>query len=123
MKELTTEPDFASALDETGVAVIDFFTTWCGPCKTMSPVLEALSKEYEKDENKSFVKFFKVDCDKLNVIADKYDIEVVPTFIFFVKGKKFDTATGGKSKEDFKKLVESAIKKYEKVLSDPDVAA
>ncbi|MDH8701631.1 thioredoxin 1 [Dysgonomonadaceae bacterium PH5-43] len=62
--------------------LVDFFATWCGPCKMMHPVVEELAKEL-----KGKVRVLKVDIDKNTSLANKYKIQSVPTFIFFKKGE------------------------------------
>lgn len=115
MKELKTETEFRDALKESKIAVVDFLTTWCGPCKAVSPILEDLSEDYEKDE-KNITKFFKVDCDILNKVADEFNIQSVPTVVFFVDGvKKGDFIVGGKPKETYKKTIDGIIEKSQKV--------
>ncbi|KAH3669393.1 hypothetical protein OGAPHI_001514 [Ogataea philodendri] len=63
-------------------AFVDFYATWCGPCKAISPVVEKLS-ETHKD-----VKFFKVDVDDAQDIAAEYAISAMPTFMTFKDGRK-----------------------------------
>jgi len=67
--------------------VVDFFATWCGPCKMQSPILEGLEKDFDT------FKIVKCDVDEAPAIADKCKIRVVPTMICFkggVAGKKHE---------------------------------
>lgn len=75
---VTTQAEFDEALKHSGLVVVDFFATWCGPCKMISPILEKFSQEY------STVKFVKVDVDQLPAIAQEYEVTAMPT-IFFIK--------------------------------------
>ena len=61
--------------------VIDFYTTWCGPCKMMAPVMESLSGSY-----KGKVDFYKVDIEKERELADLFGITSIPTFVFWPVG-------------------------------------
>lgn len=61
--------------------LIDFFATWCGPCKMMSPVVEELGKELAGE-----VRVLKIDVDKNESLAGEYNIQSVPTFMLFKKG-------------------------------------
>lgn len=64
-------------------AVIDFYTTWCGPCKMMAPVVESLAEKYAGK-----IDFYKVDIDQESELASVFGISSIPTFLFIpVKGK------------------------------------
>eukprot|EP01024_Parvocaulis_polyphysoides_P060270 TRINITY_DN65512_c0_g1_i1.p2 TRINITY_DN65512_c0_g1~~TRINITY_DN65512_c0_g1_i1.p2 ORF type:complete len:111 (-),score=18.36 TRINITY_DN65512_c0_g1_i1:115-447(-) len=63
------------------LVVVDFFATWCGPCKRIAPALAELS------ESESDVVFLKVDVDVCEDIAGKYEVESMPTFLFFKSGE------------------------------------
>ena len=66
-------------------AVIDFYTTWCGPCKMMAPVVESLAEKYAGK-----IDFYKVDIDQESELASVFGISSIPTFLFIpVKGKPF----------------------------------
>lgn len=62
--------------------LVDFFATWCGPCQTMSPVLDELKKVYGEK-----IRIIKIDVDKNPAIADQFKIRGVPTIILFKEGK------------------------------------
>ena len=74
--------------------LVDFFATWCGPCKMLAPVVEALSKEYD-----GRVAFGKIDIDQ-NQKAAEYGIQAVPTLKFFKGGEVVGEVIGVTSKED-----------------------
>lgn len=71
------------------LVVIDFFATWCGPCHMIAPKFAELSLKYLS------VKFLKVDVDKCQFTAVKYDIKAMPTFIFIKQNKEVDRIRGG----------------------------
>jgi thioredoxin 1 len=62
--------------------LVDFYATWCGPCKTMSPVLDELKKVYGDK-----IRVIKIDVDKNPAIADQFKIRGVPTFMLFKQSK------------------------------------
>lgn len=94
---------FESKLAEAAgkLIIVDFFATWCGPCKTIAPQLEQLEQEL------SDVVFLKVDVDQCEDLAHKYNINAMPTFVFIKGGKQIDCFTGAnvpKLKEYLTKL-------------------
>ena len=72
---------------------MDFYATWCGPCKMFGPIFEEVSKE--KDMN-----FIKLDVDKYSDIAREYGVMSIPTMILFRDGKEVKRHTGFMSKDD-----------------------
>lgn len=66
-----------SDLIMNGLVLVDFYASWCGPCKMMHPIIEAISKEYQD------LKIIKVDVDKNEDIAREYSIMSIPTLILF----------------------------------------
>jgi thioredoxin len=71
--------------------VIDFYATWCGPCKVISPVFDKLAKPHEASTS---IIFAKVDVDKAKDVAQACNITAMPTFQFFTHGKKIDEVKG-----------------------------
>lgn len=69
--------------------LVDFYATWCGPCKMVAPFVEELS-----DEMKGKAKVVKVDIDQSDDIASQYNIRSVPTLMFFKDGKVVDQISG-----------------------------
>ena len=90
-------------LKEKGVVVVDFWATWCGPCKMIAPIVEEL------DEEMSNVKFVKVDVDKNPQIANQYKIVSIPTLKIFKDGKLINTLIGFKTKDALKIDVEACL--------------
>jgi len=77
-----------SEIPSTGVVVIDFFATWCGPCKVIAPKFEELSKAYPS------IAFLKVDVDEAAELAEKFNIRAMPTFVFLLNGNVVKTIEG-----------------------------
>ena len=84
--------------------IVDFWAEWCGPCKAIAPVVEELAKEYTGK-----VEFAKVNIDNAPILASNYGVMSIPTLIVFKDGKPASQVIGFKSKEDLKKLLNSAL--------------
>ncbi len=85
-----TDATFESEiLKHDGVAVVDFWAEWCGPCKMIGPVVEQLAGEYAGK-----VKVGKVDVDADNKYAQMYNVRSIPTLLFFKGGKVVDQVIG-----------------------------
>jgi thioredoxin 1 len=89
---------------ESGITVVDFFATWCGPCKMLAPVLEGLSGEMEGK-----AKFIKVDIDQSLELASEFQIASVPTMVIFKDGKKVEQLVGFLPKEKIQQAVEANL--------------
>ncbi len=86
------------------VVVMDFFATWCGPCKMLAPIFESLSKEMNDK-----VDFAKVDIDRSLEIAQEYKISSVPTMIIFKNGKEVQRMVGFMPKEKLKSKIKAHL--------------
>ncbi|XP_063600837.1 thioredoxin-2-like [Penaeus indicus] len=96
--QVKDQEDFTKQLNEAGnkLVVIDFYATWCGPCKMIAPKLEELS------QSMSDVVFLKVDVDECEDIAQDNQIACMPTFLYMKNGQKLDSLSGA----NYDKLVE-----------------
>ena len=84
------------------LTLVDFFATWCGPCKMMHPVLEQL-----KEETGDSLRIIKIDIDKNEALMEQYRIQSVPTLMLFRKGDALWRQSGAMSLSDLKKVVNS----------------
>ena len=91
-------------LKATVPVLVDFWAPWCGPCKTMLPIVEELSKEYEGK-----AKIVKINVDENIEIPGKFGVMSIPTFILFKNGEAMKTFVGTKSKEDVKKEIDALL--------------
>ncbi|MDX2183134.1 MAG: thioredoxin [Gemmatimonadaceae bacterium] len=80
-------------INHDGLAMVDFWAEWCGPCKMIAPTVEALATEYQGK-----VKVAKVDVDANNEWAQKYGVRSIPTLLFFKGGKVVDQIVGAMPK-------------------------
>ncbi|RAK96033.1 thioredoxin family protein [Aspergillus ibericus CBS 121593] len=93
-------PVIFKALTSSGPVVVDFFATWCGPCKAVAPVVGKLSETYTN------VRFIQVDVDKVRSVAQELEVRAMPTFVLFKDGQLQEKrVVGGNMKE-----LEAAIK-------------
>ncbi|WP_040327373.1 thioredoxin [Clostridium ihumii] len=90
--------------NKEGVVVVDFFATWCGPCKMLSPVFSSLGEEMKFKTD-----FLKVDIDESEILARRFKVNTVPTVIIFENGQEMDRLIGFIPKENLKEKVESYL--------------
>ena len=80
-------------INEDRIVFIDFYATWCMPCKTMSPIIEEIARENKE------VKFVKIDIDKNEELAIKYNVMSIPTMLVMKNGEVIKTFVGVTNKE------------------------
>ena len=86
------------------LTVVDFWAPWCKPCKTLAPILEEISSEYNGK-----LQICKVNLEKSYALATKYQILSIPTLLFFKQGRPVRDLVGLKSKFKIKKTINSLI--------------
>jgi thioredoxin 1 len=84
--------------------LVDFFATWCGPCKTLAPILKQV-----KDQLGDRISIIKIDVDKNQQIASQYQVRGVPTMILFQNGKQLWRQSGILSSSDLIKVIAEKI--------------
>lgn len=90
-----SDDDFTKFVLESGrPAVVDFWATWCAPCRSLDSILEEMAEEY-----KGRISFFKVDVNESNATTSKYAVRNLPMILFFNGGEVVDQAVGSQSKE------------------------
>ncbi|MDX1595926.1 MAG: thioredoxin [Nitrosopumilaceae archaeon] len=83
-----TQENFDQIVSSDTPTLVDFWAEWCGPCKSMHPVFESLSKKYPK------IQFARVNVDNNQNIAMRYGVQSIPTFIMFKGGMQVDQMMG-----------------------------
>ena len=102
MAEILTAENFKEKVEDAkGTVLVDFFATWCGPCKMIAPVIEQISEEYAE---KAAV--YKLDVDEAQEIAMKYGIMSIPTLVFFKDGQVEERIRGAVSKAELTDAME-----------------
>lgn len=86
--------------------IVDFFATWCGPCKTLAPILEEIGKEFEQQ-----IDIYKIDIDKENELAAAFGIRSVPTMLLCPISENPQLLQGAAPKSELKRAVEQFLLK------------
>lgn len=102
VKHITNKNFEQEVVKEDKLVVLDFWATWCGPCRAIGPVVEELAEQYE---GKAVIG--KVNVDDESDLARKFKVMSIPTIMFFKNGELIDKVVGLRSKEDLEELIES----------------
>jgi thioredoxin 1 len=81
--------------------LVDFWAPWCGPCRSVGPIVDDLATQY-KDK----IRIAKVNVDESSVVAMKYQVTSIPTFILFKKGEVADRVLGALPRSEFVKFID-----------------
>ncbi len=102
-KELKSE-EFKSFVQQDKPVLVDFWATWCGPCRMMAPVVDAVSAEHPQD-----LAVGKVDVDQCPELARQFGIMSIPTLLLFKDGQVVDTLNGYHPKEALEDMINKAL--------------
>jgi thioredoxin 1 len=106
MKEvlhLTGDTFQTEVLDYEGVALVDFWAPWCGPCQMVGPVMEELVGEFDN------AKICKVNVDEEGSLAQQYEIMSIPAVYIFKNGEVQETIIGAQAKDTYKEAIQKYI--------------
>ncbi|KAM3341756.1 Thioredoxin H-type 1 [Capsicum chinense] len=84
---------FKKGVETKKLVVVDFTASWCGPCRFIAPILADIAKKMPH------VIFLKVDVDELKTVAEEWNVDAMPTFVFLKDGKEVDRVVGAKKEE------------------------
>ena len=101
------EDNFESVvLNSEKPVLVDFWAEWCGPCKMLTPTIEAIAKDY-KDKSS----IVKINVDDAPAIATKYGIRSIPSILLFSNGEVVEQRVGAVSKEELASILDKTIEK------------
>ncbi len=99
IKTLTSENFETEVLKESKTVLVDFWASWCGPCRMLSPVVDQIAEE-RKD-----IKVCKVNIDEQPELAQKFNVMSIPTLLVFRDGKQVNSSVGVRPKQDILNLL------------------
>ncbi len=100
-----TDDAFAEQIEShQGLAMVDFWATWCGPCQIIAPVVEQLAQEYEGK-----LKVAKLDVDSNQKTAMRFNVRSIPSVLFFKDGEHVETVVGAVPKTNLVDKIESLL--------------
>ena len=104
MAKVATDANFAELLNTDQPVLVDFWATWCGPCKAITPIVEEIAAEYE---GKAVVA--KCNVDECDDVPMEYGIRSIPTLLFFKGGEVVDKHVGAINKADLKAKIDALL--------------
>ena len=103
VKHLTTA-EFDSVVDNSPLTLVDFWATWCGPCRMVGPIIEKLGEKYE-----SSAVIAKVDVDAEGDLSLRFGIMSIPTVVFLKNGKEFERKIGVQSPQVYADILDQNL--------------
>lgn len=104
MSQVVTDTTFEEETDK-GLVLIDFWATWCGPCRMQAPILDQLSEEYDEDE----FRIVKMDVDENPQTPQQFGIMSIPTLLLKKDGQVVEKAVGVHSKEQLRQMIDQYL--------------
>ncbi len=98
-----TDDSFAQEIEQgEGLAVVDFWAEWCGPCRAVGPVIEAIADDYVGK-----VKVGKLDVDSNRQTTERFNVRSIPSILYFKDGELVETVVGVRSKTQLEELIQA----------------
>lgn len=104
MEKTVTDANFAEIINTDKLVMVDFWATWCGPCRALAPIVEELAAEYE---GKAVIG--KCNVDECQDIPMQFGIRSIPTLLFFKNGQLVDKLVGAMPKAQLAKKIDSLL--------------
>lgn len=99
------EQDFEAEVQQAKLPVlIDFYATWCGPCRRMAPQLDAVAREFE-----GRIKFVKVNIDEAPKLAQRFEVQAVPTLVWQTQGQVREVIVGGQTADQIRSRLAAGL--------------
>ena len=99
-----TKDTFEAALKNSAIVLVDYWATWCGPCRMMAPVIDEIAAEYD-----GRITVGKIDVDQEPDIAQRYGIMSIPTLILYKDGMPSATSVGVRPKAYLEELIQQNL--------------
>lgn len=104
MEKTVTDANFAEIINTDKLVMVDFWATWCGPCRALAPIVEELAAEYE---GKAVIG--KCNVDECQDLPMQFGIRSIPTLLFFKNGQLVDKLVGAMPKAQLAKKIDSLL--------------
>jgi len=102
--EITTENFEFEVLKSEIPVLVDFWATWCGPCRMIAPIIDQLAEEFEGK-----AKVGKIDVDEQSTLAAQFKVMTIPTLILFKDGEIVEKFVGSRSKSDLEQAINNSL--------------
>lgn len=103
-QSFTTENFDKEVINANGVVLVDFWASWCGPCRMVAPIIDQLEEEYAGK-----IKVGKINVDEESALASEFAVVSIPTIIIFKDGRQVEKLVGARSFDDFCDVLDQYI--------------
>jgi thioredoxin 1 len=102
--QIANNTNFKDILASSKIVLVDFWASWCGPCRMLSPIVDEIAKDFEGK-----IEVAKCNIDDADEIAAKYGIRSIPTLLFFKDGEVADKTVGFVNKTEIEKRINNLL--------------